>query len=133
MVNNGLIQVVAGVNVKYINNIPHVLLGLKPSGKWEFPGGKVENDEEHYEALEREWIEELGVEVQVNEKRFGHALNEQFEVWFYEVDIVDYEPEIEPIAKEHIEVKYFKLNECDELEMNKVNSVMLNKLISKYA
>ena len=35
--SNGLIQVVAGVNVKYINNVPHVLLGLKPRGEWEFP------------------------------------------------------------------------------------------------
>ena len=128
----GLTQVVAGVNVKYINNIPHVLLGLKPSGVWEFPGGKVENNEEHYEALEREWIEELGVEVQVNEKRFSHALNNTYEVWFYEVDIVDYEPETEPIAKEHIEVKYFDLNECGGLEMNKVNEVILNKLVNKY-
>jgi 8-oxo-dGTP pyrophosphatase MutT (NUDIX family) len=54
---NGLIQVVAGVNVKYIDNVPNVLLGLKSHGEWEFPGGKVENDEQHYEAMEREWVE----------------------------------------------------------------------------
>jgi hypothetical protein len=29
---NGLIQVVAGVNVKYIDNVPNVLLGLKSHG-----------------------------------------------------------------------------------------------------
>ena len=50
MVSKGLTQVVAGINVKYIDNIPFVLLGLKPSGVWEFPGGKVVNDEQHYEA-----------------------------------------------------------------------------------
>jgi 8-oxo-dGTP pyrophosphatase MutT (NUDIX family) len=64
---NGLIQVVAGINVKYINNVPFVLLGLKPSGIWEFPGGKVVNGESHREAMEREWIEELGVMVFVDE------------------------------------------------------------------
>jgi 8-oxo-dGTP pyrophosphatase MutT (NUDIX family) len=130
--NNGLTQVVAGINVKYINNIPNVLLGLKPNGKWEFPGGKVDGGEEHFEALEREWIEELGVEIQVDGKHFGHALNGKFEVWFYEVDIIDYESKAEPTAKEHIEVKYFKLDEVGELELNKVNKVMLNKLVSKY-
>ena len=57
----------------------------------------------------------------------------QFELWFYEVDIIDYEPETEPIAKEHVEVKYFRLDEVDGLEMNKVNKTMLNKLINRYA
>lgn len=129
---NGLIQVVAGINVKYIDNVPFVLLGLKPSGIWEFPGGKVNNDEQHYEAMEREWIEELGVMVQCDEERFGHARNGKYEVWFYEVDIVDYEPEVEPIAKEHIEVKYFELSECGEVRMNEVNKVMMGKLMSRY-
>ena len=129
---NGLIQVVAGINVKYIDNVPFVLLGLKPSGIWEFPGGKVNNDERHYEAMEREWIEELGVMVQCDEERFGHARNGEYEVWFYEVDIVDYEPEVEPIAKEHIEVKYFELSECGEVRMNEVNKVMMGKLMSRY-
>ena len=130
---NGLTQVVAGANVKYIDNVPFILLGLKPSGVWEFPGGKVINGETHQEAMEREWIEELGVMVQCDEERFGHARNGKFEVWFYEVDIVDYEPDVEPIAKEHVEVKYFRLDECDGLEMNEINKVMMNKLINRYA
>jgi len=130
---NGLIQVVAGANVKYIDNVPFILLGLKPNGNWEFPGGKVNNDEQHYEALEREWIEELGVMIQVDGERFGHGRSGQYEVWFYEVDIVDYEPETEPIAKEHVEVKYFRLDEVNGLEMNSVNKAMLNKLVNKYS
>ena len=129
---NGFTQVVAGANVKYIDNVPFILLGLKPSGVWEFPGGKVVNDESHQEAMEREWIEELGVMIQCDGERFGHAINGNFEVWFYEVDIVDYEPDTEPIAKEHVEVKYFRLDEVDGLEMNKINKAMVNKLVNKY-
>lgn len=45
-----------------------VLLGQRPTGKpyagyWEFPGGKVEQNESIFEALKRELIEELGVEI----------------------------------------------------------------------
>jgi len=129
---NGLIQVVAGAHIKYVDNVPFILLGLKPSGIWEFPGGKVDNIESHSQAMEREWIEELGMEIQCDEERFGHARNGKYEVWFYEVDIIDYEPDTEPIAKEHIEVKYFRLDECEGLEMNKVNKVMIGKLVNRY-
>ena len=128
---NGLIQVVAGINVKYINNVPFVLLGLKPSGIWEFPGGKINPGESHQEAMEREWIEEIGVMIFVDEQRFGHARNGAYEVWFYEVEVDEYD-NIEPMAKEHVDVKYFRLDECGGVEMNKVNKVILNKLINKY-
>jgi 8-oxo-dGTP pyrophosphatase MutT (NUDIX family) len=130
---NGLIQVVAGINVKYVDNVPFVLLGLKPSGIWEFPGGKVETIESHQGAMEREWIEELGVMVRCDDERFGHGRSGKFEVWFYEVDIVQDEyQDGEPTSREHVDVKYFRLDECGGIEMNKVNKVILNKLINKY-
>ena len=129
---NGLIQVVAGINVKYINNVPFVLLGLKPSGVWEFPGGKINPGESHQEAMEREWIEELGVMVFVDGEHFGHARNGAYEVWFYEVELDEYD-NIEPMAKEHVDVEYFRLDEIDGMKMNKINKVMLNKLVSKYS
>lgn len=45
-----------------------VLLGQRPAGKpyegyWEFPGGKVEADESIFDALKREFVEELGMQI----------------------------------------------------------------------
>ena len=104
------------------------------AGKWEFPGGKVENGESHHEAMEREWIEELGVMVVIEEERFGRARNGVYEIYFYEVEIVQDEyQDGEPTSQEHVDVKYFRLDECDGIEMNRVNKTMLNKLTAKYS
>ena len=45
-----------------------VLMAQRPEGKpyagyWEFPGGKVEADEDILDALKREFVEELGISI----------------------------------------------------------------------
>ena len=69
------IRVVAGV----IEREGMILVGQRRAGdrfqyKWEFPGGKVEPDEDPKEALARELREELGIEAVIGEEmaRYEH-------------------------------------------------------------
>ena len=69
------IRVVAGV----IERQGMILVGQRRAGdrfqyKWEFPGGKVEPDEDPKDALARELREELGIEAVIGEElaRYEH-------------------------------------------------------------
>lgn len=62
-----IMKVVAGA---WISTQARVLMGKRPDdklrpGMWELPGGKIEARETPEEALRREWMEELNLEVQV--------------------------------------------------------------------
>lgn len=66
MENNDCIRVVAGV----FERGDRILIAKRkknsfPGGKWEFPGGKIEENETPEECLKRELMEEFGVESEV--------------------------------------------------------------------
>ena len=58
--------------------------------KWEFPGGKVERDEDLKDALHRELEEELGIDAVIGRKvaaiQHTYASGYALELYFYRVD-----------------------------------------------
>lgn len=68
-----VIQVAVGIAR---NSEGRLLIGERPAGKdyagqWEFPGGKIEPGEDVFDALVREFLEELNLEVHAGTPLFS--------------------------------------------------------------
>lgn len=100
-----------GAQVFVARRIP----GGDMGGKWEFPGGKVENGESDSEALIREYREEFGVPVRVGKliasAQFEHRQNRHalraYEVFFEALDFT---------LTEHTEWRWIFFRDLETLE-----------------
>lgn len=99
------VRVVAAV----VEREGRLLVGQRPAhkrhgGLWEFPGGKIDEGENHEEAARRELLEEL----EVHAERVGARLfavedeGSPFVIEFYHVEVSG-----TPVAHEHAEIGWF--------------------------
>ena len=86
------------------------------AGKWEFPGGKIEDGESPQCALEREILEELGIRVLVGDL----LLREATEVDGETIDLAFFETAIRgglpTRSTDHDELRWFHVDEIDRLD-----------------
>ncbi len=87
------------------------------SGRWEFPGGKVERGESDAEALVREFDEEFGMVVRpiklLAETVFPHRGSDRtLAAWLIEAS-----PESRPRLIEHEELRWADAGELRSLEL----------------
>jgi len=102
-----------------IKNDNKYLIGLRSTGKfinlWEFPGGKVEDKEDHKSALIREIKEEFNVDIEVKNlvKKIEHQYPDFYlEMFCYECRLITDDFKL----NDHSEVMWFDPKNPIELE-----------------
>ncbi len=98
-------------------------------GKWEFPGGKMENGETEQECLKRELCEEFGIKAEIGDYfhtvPFEHK-NQPMEMLVFFV--TSFAGDI--ILREHSQIKWVKKENLHQYDFPEPDKPIIQKLLT---
>jgi 8-oxo-dGTP diphosphatase len=98
---------------------------------WEFPGGKVEENEDIYSALEREIDEELGCRIKTAKEIFNNTIHE-YETFI--INLISIKCKVisgNPTPSEHSKLIWLKRENLDSLKWAPADIPVVNQLIQE--
>ena len=112
-----MIEVIAGILVKedkflIARRAPHKSL----PGKWEFPGGKIEADETHETALERELFEEFSVKTKTGK----YITSNEHDYGTFKIKLHSYFSEYQEgifNLTDHDQIEWVRMNELNNYDL----------------
>ena len=129
------IEVVAGI----IIDSDEILCMQRPEGKheytslkYEFPGGKIEENESRVEALKRELREEMDMNVEVSEDDYFMTVNHTYPD--FEIVMHSYKCKVQNRIfdmKEHVDYRWLTCKELDSLDWADADKPIKDKLIKE--
>jgi 8-oxo-dGTP diphosphatase len=124
------LQVVAAI---ICNDVGRILIAKRQShqthpGYWELPGGKLEPNETHAQALYRELLEEIGIKVQQAERYWSHQHDyDKKSVHLTVYWVQQYQGEA--VGAEGQEVRWVNRADLSQYAFPAANQVLIEKLI----
>jgi 8-oxo-dGTP diphosphatase len=103
----------------------HVVIAQKPSGAWEFPGGKLEHGETMFGCAIREVMEELGIIIQPVTLLEGHEITTGEGKKYHLVPVVSQYVSGEILLTEHISARWVPLDELLAVNWSDADRVLL--------
>ena len=128
-VKNQLVSTIA-----LIDDENKILIGKRPTGKvfenlWEFPGGKVKQNETIEQALIREIKEEINIDLSMNciaPLSFSNYNSQNINIII--LLFISRKWDLNPICKFHTELKWVKANSLNKYSMPPANKPLVSSL-----